>query len=78
MMMGKIRWFSDAFGYGFIRDERGIDIFVHYSVIQAQGYKSVTQGQEVRYEVEHGPKGTRATVVIPERVGTSGNQAQAA
>lgn len=66
MLKGKVRWFSDAHGYGFIQDERGNDVFVHYSVILKKGYKSLEDGQEVAYERANGPKGEHATVVIPE------------
>ena len=66
MTKGIVRWFSDAHGYGFIQDETGKDIFVHYSVILKSGYKSLEDGQVVEYEVGVGPKGEHATVVVPE------------
>jgi len=65
MLKGIVRWFSNAHGYGFIQDRDGKDVFVHYSVIQQSGYKSLEDGQEVGYEVAMGPKGDHATVVIP-------------
>ena len=65
MLKGIVRWFSNAHGYGFIQDRDGKDVFVHYSVIQSPGYKSLEDGQEVGYEVAVGPKGEHATVVIP-------------
>jgi len=65
MLKGIVRWFSNAHGYGFIQDRDGKDVFVHYSVIQQPGYKSLEDGQEVGYEVAIGPKGDHATVVIP-------------
>jgi CspA family cold shock protein len=64
MSKGIVRWFSNAFGYGFIQDQAGIDIFVHYSAIQLPGYKTLHDGQEVEFEVEDGPKGQHATVVV--------------
>ena len=65
MKNGTVRWFSRSYGYGFIEDERGQDIFVHFSVIQQPGYRSLEDGQVVAYEREAGPKGDYATVVIP-------------
>ena len=65
MLTGIVRWFSPAHGYGFIQDGDGKDVFVHYSVIQVSGYKSLDEGQEVAYEIGMGPKGSHATVVIP-------------
>ena len=65
MLKGIVRWFSDAHGYGFIQDEGGKDVFVHYSVVQMKGYTKLAEGQEVEYEVAVGPKGTHATVVVP-------------
>lgn len=66
MLKGRVRWFSNVHGYGFIQDTDGKDVFVHYSVIQKPGYKSLEDGQEVGYEVAIGPKGEHATIVIPE------------
>lgn len=65
MLKGKVRWFSNAHGYGFIQDETGTDIFVHYSVIKMNGYRSLGGNQEVCYEKGAGPKGDHATVVVP-------------
>jgi CspA family cold shock protein len=65
MMVGKVKWFNNAHGYGFIELEKGKDVFVHYSVIQSEGYKSLKEGQEVGFELESGPKGEHATVVVP-------------
>ena len=65
MMKGIVRWFNNGFGYGFIQDSEGKDIFVHYSVIQKAGFKTLEDGQEVGYEVGIGPKGEHATVVVP-------------
>ena len=64
MITGKVKWFNDAKGYGFIELEQGRDVFVHYSVIDSQGYKSLREGQEVVFELESGPKGDHATRVV--------------
>lgn len=62
-MIGKVKWFNDAKGYGFISHEDGRDVFVHYSSIDGDGFRSLTQGQEVEYEAEEGPKGLHASYV---------------
>ena len=62
-MTGKVKWFNDAKGYGFIELEQGRDVFVHYSVILSEGYKSLKEGQEVDFELTQGPKGEHATWV---------------
>ena len=64
MPVGKIKWFSDAKGYGFIGTEEGKDLFVHFSAIQQDGYKSLREGQEVEYEIGEGPKGVQAEKVV--------------
>ena len=63
MAHGTIKWFNDAKGYGFIKTEDGEDVFVHYSAIQAQGFKSLAEGERVEFEVTRGPKGLQATNV---------------
>ena len=63
MARGKVKWFSNQKGYGFITPESGKDVFVHYSAIQGDGYKSLEEGQEVDFEIENGPKGEQATKV---------------
>ncbi|MDD5773879.1 MAG: cold shock domain-containing protein [bacterium] len=64
MVKGKVKWFSSQKGYGFITPESGSDVFVHHSVIQGEGYKSLEEGQEVELEIEKGPKGNQATKVV--------------
>lgn len=63
MARGKVKWFSNQKGYGFITPEEGNDVFVHHSAIQGDGYKTLEEGQEVEFEVTTGPKGEQATNV---------------
>ena len=67
MLKGIICWFSNEFGYGFIQDNDGVDVFVHYSVVKAEGYKTLFEGQEVEYESADGPKGRHAVNVVPKK-----------
>jgi CspA family cold shock protein len=60
---GTVKWFNGAKGYGFIQRSTGEDVFVHYSVIQEQGYKSLNEGEMVEFEVATGPKGLQAANV---------------
>jgi CspA family cold shock protein len=61
---GKVKWFNDAKGFGFIEQEDdGKDIFVHFSAIQDEGFKTLREGQEVSFEIVEGPKGPQATNV---------------
>ena len=65
MEQGTVEWFNDAKGYGFISRQTGGDIFVHFSAIQAGGFKSLQEGQAVEFEVTKGPKGLQAENVKP-------------
>jgi CspA family cold shock protein len=65
MPTGRIKWFNDAKGYGFIETEEGRDVFVHYSAIDMKGYKTLTSGQEVQFDFIEGPKGLQAVRVLP-------------
>jgi CspA family cold shock protein len=60
---GTVKWFSNEKGYGFIEREEGDDVFVHFSQIQSDGYKSLEQGQRVSFEITEGPKGLQASEV---------------
>ena len=64
MAKGKVKWFSNQKGYGFITPESGKDLFVHHTAIQGEGYKTLEEGQEVEFEVVQGPKGEQAANVI--------------
>jgi len=64
MASGRVKWFNDAKGYGFIEQEGGEDVFVHFSAIKADGFKSLAEGQEVEFEVVQGPKGLQAANVV--------------
>lgn len=61
---GKVKWFNDAKGFGFIEQEGGTDVFVHYSAIEMDGFKTLKQGQDVEFEVKEGAKGPQATNVM--------------
>ena len=66
MATGTVKWFNNAKGYGFIApQDGGDDVFVHFSAIKADGYRTLNEGQNVSYEVEQGPKGLQATDVTP-------------
>ena len=63
MPTGKVKWFNNSKGYGFIQQEDGTDIFVHFSAISGDGYKTLDEGQPVQFEVTQGPKGLQAANV---------------
>ena len=63
MPQGKVKWFNDAKGYGFIEMTEGKDIFVHYSAITKEGFKTLAEGQEVTFEIVQGDKGPQASNV---------------
>src|SRR6185369_14136996 len=66
MLTGTVKWFNDAKGFGFIAPEDGSeDVFVHYSAINSQGFRTLQQGQKVSFEVVQGPKGSQAAGVVP-------------
>ncbi len=63
MAEGKVKWFNDAKGFGFIEQENGEDVFVHFSAIEADGFKTLAEGEPVTFEVVNGPKGLQASTV---------------
>ncbi|HZM70398.1 MAG TPA: cold-shock protein [Candidatus Cryosericum sp.] len=63
MPTGKVKWFNNSKGYGFISQEDGTDIFVHFSAIQGEGYKTLDEGQAVQFEITQGAKGLQAANV---------------
>jgi len=66
MSTGTVKWFNDAKGYGFIgQDDGGEDLFVHFSSISGNGYRSLREGQAVQYEIQQGRKGLEAINVVP-------------
>ena len=64
-VIGTVKWFNASKGYGFIEREDGPDVFVHYTAIQLEGYRSLQEGQQVEFSIEEGPKGPQAAQVIP-------------
>lgn len=63
MVQGKVKWFNDAKGFGFLEREGGDDVFVHFSALQGDGFKSLAEGEKVEFEVTDGPKGPQASNV---------------
>jgi len=63
---GVVKWFNNKKGFGFIQQEKGEDVFVHYSALVAEGFKTLNEGQPVQFEITEGPKGLQATNVVPE------------
>lgn len=60
MEEGTVKWFNESKGFGFITNKEEVDVFVHYSSIQGDGYKTLAEGQSVSFEIEEGPKGPKA------------------
>ena len=63
MAQGKVKWFNDAKGFGFVQQDGGPDVFVHYSAIAAEGFRTLAEGDRVEFEVTRGPKGLQASNV---------------
>ncbi|MBQ3376681.1 MAG: cold-shock protein [Synergistaceae bacterium] len=64
MAQGTVKWFNESKGYGFITADEGKDVFVHYSAIQGEGFKTLNEGQKVSFEVVNGEKGPQASNVV--------------
>lgn len=65
MNNGTVKWFNPHKGFGFIESDAGEDVFVHFSAIRSEGYKSLQEGQKVKFDIEKGERGPQATNVIP-------------
>ena len=78
MTRGKVKWFNNAKGYGFIEQQEGADVFVHYSAIidESQGFKTLKEDQEVEFEIVEGPKGLQAANVKPLAAETKKDKAK--
>jgi CspA family cold shock protein len=66
MSNGSVKWFNDAKGYGFITSDEGSDVFVHFSAIQGDGFRSLAEGDSVSFDIEKGPKGLQAVNVVKQ------------
>jgi CspA family cold shock protein len=65
MATGRVKWFNERKGYGFISQDEGEDVFVHYSEIQGEGFRTLYEGQQVEFDITEGRKGPQATNVVP-------------
>ncbi|BDV41913.1 cold-shock protein [Geotalea uraniireducens] len=63
MVQGRVKWFNDSKGFGFLEQENGADVFVHFSAITGNGFKSLSEGDEVSFDIVEGPKGLQAANV---------------
>ena len=64
MAQGTVKWFNDSKGFGFIEQEDGEDVFVHFSAVQGEGFKTLAEGDRVEFEIQQGPKGLQAANVM--------------
>jgi CspA family cold shock protein len=76
-LKGVVKWFNDAKGFGFIEHSSGRDVFVHYSVITANGFKTLKDGETVEYELKEGPKGLQAAKVTRTKIDDESSDADA-